>query len=211
MRWIRPMACSTAATAVVMGIVLGACSGEDLAERVVENQLEAESGEDVDIDIDDGDFSVRTEEGEITFDADDDGGVSVSGSSEDGEFSIESDDGETVFESEDGSATVSSSGDVPEGFPSSVPLPSGLTILVSQAVDMDGEQNYIISGSVDDDAAQVARTYIDQLEAAGFEQIQLTETSGAVFFGCDDGEHYVGGAAAPDGSFTLNVGPTQQG
>ena len=100
---------STTLTAALTtaSLALAACSGEDLAERVVENRLEAETGEDVDIDFDDGDFSVRTEDGEITFDADEDGNVSISGSSEDGEFSIESEDGETVIESEDGSATFS--------------------------------------------------------------------------------------------------------
>ena len=73
---------SGAAVAAAAALVLGACSSEDLAEKVaeeaVEQQLEADgqSG-DVDIDIDDGNVSIQGEDGEIQFDVDEENGLTV--------------------------------------------------------------------------------------------------------------------------------------
>lgn len=210
-----PMTAGLVGGVLAMSILAG-CSGEDLAERAIENRIESEVGDDVDIDFDDGDVSIKTEDGEIQFETDGDGNVSVSGSSDDGAFSMQSENGETVIETEDGSAVVSASGDLPDGFPSTVPVPDGLTILVAQSFTDDTGEMFVITGTVEGDAVDAARAYVERLTAAGFAPMQLTEAPDAVFFALDDGEHNVGGAASADPtsggvSFSLSVGPTQQG
>lgn len=207
-RWL---AVPVAAAAVATG-----CSGEDLAERVIENRIEAESGEDVDIDFDDGDLSIQTEDGEfsIDVDGDGDGNISVSGSGDDGDFSIESEDGETVFESEDGTAVLSSSGDLPDGFPDGVPLPDGLTIQISQSFDSDDGTTFSVSGEAPDDPADVTADYVARLEAAGYTQVQLTTFAEGGFFVFDNGVFDVSGSigVGDGGSFmTISVAPTTQG
>ena len=57
--------------AVVLGIT--GCSSEDAAEKLIERQIESESGEDVDIDFDDGDISIQTEDGGISIETDEEG------------------------------------------------------------------------------------------------------------------------------------------
>ena len=101
------------ATALALGlVVVGACSGEDLLENAIENRIEAESGEDVDIDFDDGNFTIESEDGTVEFSTDDDGNVTVDGVGEAGEeFSINSDDGTTTIESEDGTVEFSTDDD----------------------------------------------------------------------------------------------------
>jgi hypothetical protein len=104
----------------VVGLVLigTGCSGEKLAEKIAENRIEAEGGGDVDIDFDDGDVSIKT---------DDDGNVSILGSGQDGDgnIRIDSENGETVVEGDDGTAVFSQSGDLPDASPLRSRYPTG--------------------------------------------------------------------------------------
>ena len=202
---------------VTGAVVATGCSGEDLAEKVIEDRIEAESGEDVDIDFDDGDFSIQTEDGEFSVDIDeDDGNISISGVGEDGDFSIQSEDGETVIESEDGSAVMSSSGDLPDGFPGAVPMPDDLTIQLSQAIDTQDGTVFSISGEISGSPSEVTDDYIGRLEAAGFSQMQLTTTPDAGFFVYQNDEYDVGGSVAAGGDdgtsfISINVSPLPAG
>jgi hypothetical protein len=202
----------------VMAVIATGCSGEDLAEKVIEDRLEAESGEDVDIDFDDGNIRVQTDDGELSIDVDEDGdgSVSVSGSGEEGDFSIQSEDGETVIESDEGSAVLSSSGDLPDGFPDGVPIPDGLTIQLSQAIESADGTMFSVTGEMPGAPADVTADYVASLEDAGFAQTQLTTTPDGGFFVYDDGEFDVAGsvgAGSDDGMSFINiaVSPTQQG
>ena len=189
-------------TAVVAVVATTGCSGEDLAERVIENRIEQEAGGDVDIDFDDGDLSIKTEDGEFSIDVDEDGdgNVSISGESEDGEFSIESEGGDTVIKSEEGTIIGSTSGDLPDGFPDSVPVPEGFEIQASQSMSTAEGTSYILSGTIDESPSDVADQLIADLESSGYEQVQSTTTPEGAFVIYDDGEYVVSGVIAPEGA-----------
>lgn len=202
---------------VTAAVVLLGCSGEDIAENVLEDRIEAESGEDVDIDFDDGDISIRSEDGEFTLEVDeDDGNVSISGSSDDGEFTIESEDGETVIETEDGETIIGSTGgELPDDFPASIPLPNGFDVQYAQSIAGPDGQTFIVGGAVDGTPTDVLDEYVAVLEDAGFDRQQLTSTAEGGFFGYDDGEYAVSGGIGSEGEaasfLTITVGPSLQG
>ena len=116
-----------------------------------------------------------------------------------------------------GRTVISSSGGLPDGFPGAVPLPDGFTVQYSQASATPDGQAFVVGGTVAGDPLELAREMADGLEAAGFAQVQFTETPDSAFFGFDDGEYYVGGTLASDGDaggssiMNLTVGPSQQG
>lgn len=60
---------------MVVGLVACANARESAVENIIENIIEKESGEKIDIDIDEGGDSVtiKTEEGEVTFESDEGG------------------------------------------------------------------------------------------------------------------------------------------
>lgn len=203
-----------AATAAVAVVAVAGCSGEDVAERLIEEGVERESGEDVDIDFDDGNIRIETDEGVVEMNADGDGNISIEGEGTDGDFSIDSDDGVTVIESEDGSAVISAGGaGVPDDFPASVPLPDGFEPEYSQSMSSDQGSGWVLGGPIGMTAAEVADSYFAALEAAGFERLTVTETPESVIFGFDDGEHSVSGLAGDDGSgetfFNITVAESQ--
>ena len=203
-------------TAAVALAVVGAtgCSGEDLAEGFIENRIEAESGEQVDIDLDGGNFRLETEDGVIEMNTDGDGNISIRGDGVDGDFSIDSEDGVTVFEGDDGATVIDAGGSgVPDGFPGSVPLPDGFEPQVSQSVASAQGDGWVLGGEMNVAAADVAAAYLSQLEAAGFEQLQLTETPDTVIFSFDNGEYTVSGLAGDNGGgatyFNVTVAESQ--
>lgn len=170
-------------TGVLAGVVLlaAACGGDEISERLIEDRIEAETGGDVDIDLDgdSGSFSVRTEDGSIEFDADGDGSFTVDGvDGGGGRFSVDSEDGVTVIETEDGDATiVQGGGDLPDGFPDAVVLPDGLDIELSQSMDAgDGQTGYLVIGSVDGGWESYFDELIASLQSAGFDEEQVTRT-----------------------------------
>lgn len=191
--------------AVVVVVVATACGGDELAERIIEDRIEAESGGDLDVDLDSdgGSFSIETEDGAMTFDADGDGGVSIEGvDGEGGEFSVESEDGVTVIETEDGDATITSGGgDLPDGFPADIALPADLEILLSQSADMGGgQQGQLVAGSAPGGWQGHSDTLIASLEENGYEQQQLTTTPAGVIFSYRKGDVAVFGNVGEGGS-----------
>ncbi len=171
-------------------VVATSCGGEDLAERIAENRIEAEGGGDVDIDFDGGDFSVKTEDGEFSIKTDEDGNVSIQGGGENGDglFTIDSENGETVVETEDGTATFTQGGDLPDGFPSEIPVPNDLAVIYVQSADTPDGQAFSVAGTSSTPVADVAADAQVGLESAGYEQQQLTTT--------------------PDGALLVYSGPT---
>lgn len=183
-----------ALTVVGLALVATACSGEDIAERIAENQIEkqieAEGGGDVDIDLDSGNFSVKTEDGEFSIQTDGDGNVSIQGGGEDGDgsFTIESEDGETVVESDDGTAVFTQGGELPEGFPSEIPVPNDFVVIYAQSASSDEGQGFSVAGTSSVPVADVTADTQAALDAAGYEQQQVTTT--------------------PDGSLLVYSGPS---
>lgn len=128
------------ALAAVLAVSSVGCDmiGEELAERAVEGV----TGTDVEVD-DDG-VSVESDEGSLSAD--------------DGGFSMDTEDG--TFESR--------TGQVPEDFPASVPLPDAEVINGSR---MDGEDGlaWMINFQYDaGEPAEVLQAQVDALESAGF-------------------------------------------
>ena len=148
---------------------------------MLERQIESGSGEDVDIDFDDGDISIQTEDGEFSIETDEDGNVSIQ--SGDGQMSIDSDGDQTVIESDDGSTIISSSGsELPDEFPDDVPMPIGIALEYTQAMSTPEGETFVVGGTVDGDHGDVIDQYVAALEAAGFTQQQLTTTPDGSFF-----------------------------
>ena len=176
---------SGAAVAAAAALVLGACSSEDLAEKVaeeaVEQQLEADgqSG-DVDIDIDDGNVTIQGEDGEIQFDVDEENGLTV----------VSTPDGQTIV----------GSGELPADFPAEVPVPDGLTILSGTSMDSGDGQVFIINGTVGGGFSDATGSYAAALEAAGFEQQSMTESTDGTFFAFVSGTWNVSGGIFPSSS-----------
>ena len=202
------------AVPAAMAVVAAGCSGEDLAERVVENRIESESGGDVDIDLDDGDMSIRSDDGEFSIEVDEnDGSVSISGVDDDGEFTIESEDGETVFRSEDGETVMSSGADLPDDFPGDVPIPDGLSVEFSQRMETPDGTVFSVIGMVPGDPAEVSADYVARLESAGFDQVQLTTMPDGAFFAYQNDTYEIGGTVGSDdegmSAMSLTVNPRQ--
>lgn len=165
---------------VVIGVVAVAssCSGADIAEKVAENRIEAEGGEDVDIDFNDDGVSVKTPDGEFTIQADDDGNFSIEADGEaDGEsFSIDSENGETVIETEDGTSVITQSADLPDDFPSQIPVPDGIVIQFAQTSETGQGTGYVFAATSDRPMDDLLDEVASGLEENGFERQQLTET-----------------------------------
>lgn len=189
-------------------LVLGACSSEDLSERIaeeaIERQLEAEGQTgDVDIDLGDGEFRVETPEGSVVVNVDDQGDGNISISGQDGEGDVQMDfdeeDGMTVISTPEGEMVIGS-GELPADWPASVPVPAGLAIDSSTSMDSPDGRSFLVGGTIDADFVEATRAYIAELEAAGFTSQSVTESTDGTFFGFVSDEWNVSGGIFPDGS-----------
>lgn len=199
---------------VVVGVVAvgSGCGGDKLAEKLVEDRIEAEGGGDVDIDFDGGDLSIKTEDGEFSIKTDSDGNVSVQGSGQDGDgnFTIDSENGETVFEGEDGTAVFSQNGDLPEDFPGEIPVPDHVTIVFAQSATSGEGTGYAIAGTTARSIGDVSAEMQSSLEANGFSQEQLTTTPDGSIMVYRSASYVVTaiiGESSETTSLTLNVAP----
>lgn len=198
-------------TAVAV-VTLAGCSGEDLAESFIENRIEAESGEDVDIDFDGGNVRIETDEGVVEMRTDGDGNMTIE--SDEGSMEMSSDeDGNISIETDEGSMELTQGSELPADFPSGVPLPGGLVLGMSQVVETPEGSSYFLSGTVNGSPDDVADAHIAALEAAGFTQDVVSRSPGNVLYSYTNGELVVGGFLADDpaapGStgVTIQVGP----
>lgn len=195
--------------ATLAALVAVGCSGEDLAERAIENQIEREGGGDVDIDLDSGEIRIETEDGVVEMNTDGDGNVSIDGEGVDGNISIDSEDGVTVIEGPDGSSVIETGGtDIPDDFPSTIPLPDGFTPQFTQSADSGGVTGWILGGEMDGSVSDIAEPYFAALEAAGFERTALTESPDSAIFVYDDGTYSVNGLIGADTSGATYVNLT---
>lgn len=138
---------------LVAAMAIGLTGCGKLAEEAIEQAVEAESGEDVEIDFDsdDGSFSIEGEDGEsFNFDVDAEGETSsFSGTDEDG----------NTFE-------MTSGGDLPDDWPDDVPVPPGT---LQNATSMTDNTERFLSIALDvDDAEQSHGDYVAQLQNVGF-------------------------------------------
>ncbi|MFZ8997288.1 MAG: hypothetical protein ACO225_10445 [Ilumatobacteraceae bacterium] len=199
------------ATSVTLVGAISACSGEDIAERVIENRLEAEGAGDVDLDLDGGNVRIETDEGVVEMQIDDEGNMTIQ--NEEGSMEMSVEDGNISMESDEGSFEMNQGSELPADFPAAVPLPDGLVLQVSQAVETPEGSSYILSGTVTGNAEEVADRHISAIEAAGFAQIQVIRSTGSVIYNYSNGELVIGGFVADDPSSpgnsqtTLQVGP----
>jgi hypothetical protein len=162
----------TVITAVIVSILLilaftGGCKknlAERLAEETIEKAIEKESGEDVEIDLDEGEVTIQGDDGEVNISADED------------TVEIKSDEGE---------ATFGSGADLPEGFPGDVPVYENMDLHLA----MSTRDGYLLSGISQDSVAEIVDWYKDKLkdwkivDEATFEteegkSINLTVTKG---------------------------------
>ena len=99
---------------VIVALVgVAGCSGDDIAESIIEQAAESQGEGDVDIDLSDGEFSIETEDGSFEMTTDDEGNVVIQAEDADGNevFSADSEDGVTQIQTEDGDATITQTGE----------------------------------------------------------------------------------------------------
>lgn len=169
-----------AAAVAVLGLVAlsSACSGEDIAESLAERQVEQETGENVDLDINDGGINIQTDEGSMTVD--EDGNMVIE--SPEGSVVINADeDGNVEASSEDGTYSASASGELPQEFPGDITIPDGFTVLNSSVMG-DATMTLVSVGfgtdaSVDDAGAAIAAS----LEAAGYTRQQFVDQDAMLY------------------------------
>jgi hypothetical protein len=151
---------SVASLAVAVALVASAGCGkaaEKVAERATEEAIENQVGGNVDLDVD-GDGGVRIETEEGTYEADGQGNVNI--------------------ETEDGS--ISSSAEVPEGWPEDVPLPDDLAITMGGTQDTGAGVLLTVSGT----SSTEPKDLLEELKAA----LADWEISGESVFEVDPGE-----------------------
>jgi major membrane immunogen (membrane-anchored lipoprotein) len=176
--------------------LLAACGSS--TEQGIEELIESQSGEDVDINLEDGSFSVESEDG--TFSVDEDGNFTVEGADGetitgqadgDGNFTVEGADGETIvgesdgegdfsMESEDGSFSVDSSGEIPESWPAEVPVPDDFDVGSASVIESPDGSLITANGTSSLDNEAFVAAYGAALESAGFDKLGEFSGDGSV-------------------------------
>jgi hypothetical protein len=166
----RPLAVVAAVGASVA--LLASCA--KATETGIEQVVESQTGEDVDLDVDDdGSFSVETDEGGMTVDEDgnfvitDENGETITGNAGD-------EDGDYAIETEDGDFRMDASGDVPDEWPDEVPEPAGISGGTASVQTIDDQLGISFGGSAGEGFID---EYAAALEDAGFEQISNFESA----------------------------------
>ncbi len=187
--------------AVAACLAFSACGAiaEKVTEEGAERILEAETGEDVELDFDSGDgsFSLQTEDGSFAIDEDgsfvvtDENGSVFSGSaSEDGLVVMDEDgnpvvnvsgDGETgeiSIQGENGADVYRVVTEVPAEWPNDVPRPEALTVDAGSYASADGETGMTLIGAPNNgDAVSYTENYSTALMAAGLTETGRFDTS----------------------------------
>ncbi len=136
-------------------LLTAACSGEDVAENMLEEAIENETDGDVDVELDeDGSITVETEEGTVSIDLDEDGGtVNIEGEGEDADqtMSVDSDeDGTVTVETDDGTSIMGA--EIPDGFPTDVfTVPADAANIYGIEAETSEGRTYNLSFQVDQD------------------------------------------------------------
>ena len=177
--------------AVAACLAFSACGAiaEKVAEEGAERLIEAEGGENVELDFDsdDGSFSIETEEGGFSLDedgnfvvTDQDGSVFTGSAGDDGlvvldedgdpvlNVSGDADGGEILVEGNDGESVYRVVTDIPEEWPSDVPLPEGLDIEGGSYVAAEGETLITVIGSPSGSAVEYTDNWLSSVASSGF-------------------------------------------
>lgn len=183
------------AAALAIGVAGCGSSSENSIEKLIESQ----SGGDVDVDLngDDG-FSIQTEDGSMSMDADgnfvitDANGSMMTGSADagGGSFSAESDDG---------SFRVDASGDIPDEWPSDVPRPEGIEAASATVTQSATELAITVTGQADDSFVD---DYGSVLEDAGFDRLTNFESDANITRVFENDAWAVSLSSFPDGDTT---------
>ena len=154
-----------AATIVAGFAIIAAGCSKSPSEALTEKLIESQTDGDVDVDLDGGDFSIKTEDG--SFSVDEDGNFQVTDA--DGQVVTgQSDgDGNVTIEGEDGGFTLTQDSELPEEWPSDVPKPDGLAITSSSVLDTGSGNAVTLVGTADDGFAE---SYGSALASAGLER-----------------------------------------
>lgn len=203
---------------VVAALPLAGCGPEDLIERAVER----ETGEDVDLDISNGEFSIRTNDGEINMSTDEDGNVqiignadgeefnvnasadgNVTGDTPHGTFNVTADDSTLNADTDDGSMQLGSQ--IPDDFPASIPLPDDLVVESGVTYTEGQSTTWQIVGTTSGED-QVVNDLRAALRDAGYTETQTFEQAGTYQQATYDGEYTVNLVAAiADGTVSLTI------
>ena len=180
---------SRTARAIALGAgvaaLTAACSSA--TEEGIEQLIESQSGGDVEIDLDDGGFSFESDEGSFAIDEDgnfvvegEDGEVVTGQANDDGftvegeygvaDFSIDGKDGDIVVETEDGSFEFNEGSEIPDEWPSDVPVPENLAVTSSSFIGDDTTNQSTVTGDIDGSPVEYAEAYGARLIGQGFEE-----------------------------------------
>jgi hypothetical protein len=83
-----------------------------------------------------------------------------------------------TVKSNNGTATLGSGATLPSGFPSSVPVPSGIKLSASVATKKSGKNGYLLTYSFTGSANSVVGAYDHRLSQAGFSRQSSTSYAG---------------------------------
>jgi len=218
---------SAAVAVIAIGLGASACSSEDVAERITEEAIENETGEDADVELgDDGQVQIQTEDGSMTVDEDGNvvietpDGTTVVDAEGDavnvdtGDGAAVSGDGETLtIEGDDGSSTYTAGGDIPDEWPDDLPLPDDATVLASSVMEGNGQNVITLSLNVDGELEEVGDSVKEQLEDAGWTDMGGMEAPDGLYWSFTKGDLSLALGAAPgttNGGVDVNyvVSPT---
>jgi hypothetical protein len=103
--------------------------------------------------------------------------------------------------------------DLPDEFPSDVPLPAGLVILDAPVLSGGTIDLYEVTGWHEGDPVEVANDYLAELERIGYEVVSRTDTPNNLFFIAQSDDWFVSAGFFPDPirlegtSVGITVGP----
>lgn len=136
--------------ALLSGLALVGLTGcENAAESMAESMVEAASGGEVEIDRDGKKVRIKTDEGEVTTEVNEDG--------ETARAVVTGPDGEK--------ATFTSGKEVPADFP--LPILEGAEVMSSTQMKQNGGAMYNVTIKTDQEPAQAADFYVEALKAKG--------------------------------------------
>ncbi|MGI9644625.1 MAG: hypothetical protein ACR2O6_04865 [Ilumatobacteraceae bacterium] len=207
--------------------VASACGSD---EASLEELLEGQAGDDVELDLEgDGGFTIENEDGSITVDEEgnfiltDENGEVITGDvdPDDDSIVVQSEDGQVVIEGDgesgsieitgeegEGEVTFSGSDDIPDDWPTEVPVPTGLDIIASSTFADAETTGWTVIGMTETSPSDYLAAYGPMLESAGFSQTTIFESEGnlSAFYEGAVWVVTVAGSADPSGPNTITIG-----